>query len=93
MGKGWTGRFGGGKYAVIDDILVSGIVVDVDCDAAEGGDFGGELVEAGVVLPGEGGVLARELGDDVWGEDTFLARKLRTWWVLGTETSLDCRFN
>ena len=38
-------------YAAIDDILTSCIVVDVDCDAAEGGDFGGELLEAGVVLP------------------------------------------
>lgn len=42
---------GGNMYAVIDDILVPRIVVDVDCDAAEGGDFGGELVEAGVILP------------------------------------------
>ena len=31
-------------------MLVSSVVVDVDCDAAEGGDFGGELGEAGVVL-------------------------------------------
>ena len=44
---------GGGKtYAVVDDVLVSRIVVDVDCDAAEGGDFGGELGEAAVVLSG-----------------------------------------
>ena len=41
-----------GTYAVVDDILVAGVVVDVYGDAAEGGDFGGELVEAGVVLPG-----------------------------------------
>lgn len=31
-------------------MLVSCIVVDVDGDAAEGGDFGGEFGEAGVVL-------------------------------------------
>lgn len=51
---GWEGREGGrrGTYAVIDDMLVAGVVVDVYCDAAEGGDFGGELVEAGVVLSG-----------------------------------------
>lgn len=40
----------GGGYAVIDDVLAPGIVVDVDCDSAEGGDFGGEFGEAGVVL-------------------------------------------
>ena len=39
-----------GAYAVVDDMLVAGIVVDVYCDAAEGGDFGGELIEAGIVL-------------------------------------------
>lgn len=43
---------GEGVYAVINDFLVARIVVDVDGDAAEGGDLGGELVEAGVVLPG-----------------------------------------
>lgn len=31
-------------------MLVPGVVVDVDGDAAQGGDFGGELGEAGVVL-------------------------------------------
>lgn len=35
-------------------MLVAGIVVDVDRDAAEGGDFGGELGEAVVVLSGFG---------------------------------------
>lgn len=40
----------GGWYAVVDDILAAGIVVDVDRDAAQGGDFGGELRESGVVL-------------------------------------------
>jgi hypothetical protein len=34
--------------------VVAGVVVDVDGDAAEGGDFAGELVEAGVVLSGGG---------------------------------------
>lgn len=37
-------------YAVVDDVLVSSVVVDVDGDAAKGGDFGGEFGEAGVVL-------------------------------------------
>ena len=32
-----------GAYAVVDDALVPGIVVDIDCDAAEGGYFGGEF--------------------------------------------------
>lgn len=48
-----VGREGRGKdraYAVVDYMLVSSVVVDVDCDAAEGGDFGGEFGEAGVVL-------------------------------------------
>lgn len=40
-------------YAVIDDILAPCIVVDIDCYAAQGGDFGGKLFESGVVLPGE----------------------------------------
>ena len=30
-------------YAVVDDALVPRVVVDVDCDAAEGGYFGGEF--------------------------------------------------
>ena len=37
-------------YAIVDHMLVSSVVVDVDCDAAEGGNFGGEFGEAGVVL-------------------------------------------
>lgn len=53
----WVGRVvapngGGEAYAVVDDVLVSCIVVNVDCDAAKGGDFGGELGEAAVVLSG-----------------------------------------
>jgi hypothetical protein len=38
-------------YGIVDDVLGSGIVVDVDGYAAQGGDLGGELVEAGIVLP------------------------------------------
>lgn len=30
--------------------MIAGIVVDVDCDGAEGGDFGGEGGEGVVVL-------------------------------------------
>lgn len=37
-------------YTVINHILVSGIIVDVDCYAAKGGYFGGKLGEARVVL-------------------------------------------
>lgn len=37
-------------YSIIDYGLVARIVVDVYCYAAQGGDFVGELVEAGVVL-------------------------------------------
>jgi len=48
--KGGEGR----RYAVLDDILAARVVVDVDGDAAQGGDFGGELGEAGVVLSGGG---------------------------------------
>lgn len=40
----------GVTYAAIDDALIPCIVVDVDCYAAESGDFGGKFVEAGVVL-------------------------------------------
>ncbi len=50
-GGGGGGLVGGeGTYAVIDHVLIASIVVDVDGDAAEGGDFGGEFGEAGVVL-------------------------------------------
>jgi len=38
----------------VDDVLVARVVVDVDCDAAQRRDFGGEVVEAGVVLSGVG---------------------------------------
>jgi len=37
-------------YGVVDNILTPGIVVDVDRDAAQGGDFGREFFEAGIVL-------------------------------------------
>jgi len=45
--RGWKVA---GTYIRVDDFCVARIVVDVDCYAAEGGDFGGEVVEAGVVL-------------------------------------------
>lgn len=51
------------RYSIIEDILVADVVVDVDCDAAESGDFGGEFVEAGVVLAmGRGKVSFLGLG-------------------------------
>ena len=37
-------------YAVFNHMLVSSVVVDIDSDAAEGGNFGGEFGEAGVIL-------------------------------------------
>ena len=40
-------------YAIIYDFLAPRIVVDVDCHAAQGRDFGGEFIEAGVVLAKE----------------------------------------
>lgn len=49
-GQGKHGERGRTAYAIINDILRAGIVVDIDGDAAEGGDFGGEVGEAGVVL-------------------------------------------
>lgn len=51
-GAAFDGCAHGGEdiVAVVKDVLITGVVVDVDCDAAEGGDFGGEFGEAGVVL-------------------------------------------
>lgn len=37
-------------YSVVDDILSTSIIVYVDGDAAQGGDFGGELIQTSVVL-------------------------------------------
>jgi hypothetical protein len=39
-----------GTYGGVYDMLVSRVVVNVYCDAAEGRDFVCEFVEAGVVL-------------------------------------------
>ncbi len=41
-------------------MLVAGIVVDVDGDGAEGGDFGGEGGEEGVVLSVGKGLVGGE---------------------------------
>lgn len=43
---------GGGKgmYVGVDEFMVVGVVIDVDCYVVEGGDFGGEFVEVGIVL-------------------------------------------
>lgn len=40
----------GRTYGTIDDVLIARIVVDVYCYATQSGDFGGEFVEARVVL-------------------------------------------
>jgi hypothetical protein len=45
-------HIGEGLGGVVDDMLVARIVVDVDCDAAQGGDFGGKGGEGVVVLSG-----------------------------------------
>ena len=68
-------------------MLVPGVVVDLDGDAAQGGDFGGELGEAGVVLSvwgGEGWGLERVSGMAGWEGNgrTARGRRLRTWWVV-----------
>lgn len=41
----------GRKYAIIDDILAAGIIVDVDGHPAQSRDFGGERGELRIVLP------------------------------------------
>lgn len=58
-------------YAVVYYMLVSSVVIDVDCHAAEGGDFGGEFGEAGVVLSVGLGVRLCEEGS-AW-RDILLA--------------------
>ena len=76
------GHVGEGLGGVVDDVLVARIVVDVDGDAAQGGDFGGEGGEGVVVL--SGGVVSwvflslfvvRGIGLGI----TFRVRRLRTW--------------
>lgn len=62
-------------YAVVDHMLVSSVVVDVDCDAAEGGDFGGELGEAGVVLSSVLGLGCVRR----WGENGEMAEREGTY--------------
>lgn len=47
---------GGTTDAVIDHMLVAGVVVDVDGYVAEGGYLGGELGEAAAVLSVGGGL-------------------------------------
>ena len=77
------------SYSAVYDMLVSCVVVDVYCYAAEGGDFGGELFEAGVVLSGGWGlVVVCFLGiDDKGGWCTVRARRLRPWlWYVGLES-------
>lgn len=57
---GRVGAFGRRRaYRVVQHSLVARVVVDVDRDAAQGRDLGGELVEAGVVLPGERSLSAQ----------------------------------
>lgn len=58
-------------YGVVDDVLGAGVIVDVDGDAAQGGDFGGELFQTSVVLAlalvclGHGGRLCGGGGSEV----------------------------
>ena len=51
MGGEGKEKWKGEAYAVVNDILAAGVVVDIDCHATEGRDLGGEFGEAGVVLP------------------------------------------
>ena len=44
------GKLRKGTYTVINDLLAPRIVVDIDCYAPQGRDFGGEFIEAGVIL-------------------------------------------
>ena len=48
--------------------MVARLVVDVDCDAAEGRDFGGEAGE-GVVVLGFVGVGVGHFGGCLWGKE------------------------
>ena len=61
-------------------MLVARIVVDVDCDAAQGGHFGGERGEGVVVLSGRWCEIGSSSGGfEGEGGLTFRARRLRTW--------------
>lgn len=68
-------------YRVVQHSLVARVVVDVDRDAAQGRDLGGELVEAGVVLPGERLLSARGVQAGVW----------ELWWARGMDGSGELR--
>jgi hypothetical protein len=59
-------------------MLISCVVVDVYCYAAEGGDFGGKFFEARVVLPRWGGEML-VVGDLEGRMRTVRARMLRPW--------------
>lgn len=70
--------------AIINDVLVARAVVNVDRDAAQGGDFGGEGGEAGVVLSvwSEGWKEVCGRGEGEEGR-TARGRRRRTWWAGG----------
>jgi hypothetical protein len=57
-------------YSRINDMLVACVVVDVDCDAAQRRDFGGQLVEARVVLSGSG----KSRGEGYAGGEAYCSR-------------------
>lgn len=48
--RGKRARGQGGANVIIQQALVPGIIVNVDGHSTESADFGGELVQAGVVL-------------------------------------------
>lgn len=50
----------GRPYAVVNDILAARVIINVDRDAAEGGDLGRKFVEAGVVLSFLSGKLEKD---------------------------------
>ena len=81
-------RGGGSAYRIINNMLISCIVVDVDRDVAEGGDFALQGGEGFVILP----VISTPLSVSLillrtrrkgskkseWEECTFRARRLET---------------
>ena len=89
-GVGWGWRRGGNDgrdapageetYSTVNDFLTTGIIVDVDCNASQRGDFGGKLIQAGVVLPSNVNTGTRLVpAEEASPGYTFLARRRPTW--------------
>jgi hypothetical protein len=50
----WQGCCSLEAYRVLDHILITGLVVNIDRYRSQGGDLGGERVEERIVLPERG---------------------------------------